>query len=350
YLASGTLTVTNSTFANNVAEEQRGAIFVGSGTATLTTLTIAGNTAYDGPAIAGGGTTTLRASILARNTVGVGPAGRLCTGTITSQGDNVADASTCFADNPGLNDHVVAASVPLLGTLGNYGGPTQTMPLLKPDAPQDNPAIEGINHNKDTLCPPGNPPPGPGTPTPITTDQRGVTRPQPPVGRCDVGAFEGFFTLTPTPTVTRTPTRTPTPTRTSTATATATVTRTPTATATPTATGTPTATATATPYPRPNVGVQVTPGGGALQATIVARDAGCNNNTQNNQLLSLEFTRLTNATVDVPSFGTVSSPTTVPLGSHPASVTLTVHRTAGAQATTVELIVTDGCGAWPTFV
>jgi len=127
---------------------------------------------------------------------------------------------------------------------------------------------------------------------------------------------------------------------------TATATSTPTRTSIPTRTSTPTA----TPYPRPNVGVQVAPGGGTLQTTITARDAGCAQG--NNQLQALQFTRLTNATVDVgsPLITTVASPTTIPLPAHPATIPLTVHRTTSGQAATVELVVTDGCRAWPTFI
>jgi fibronectin-binding autotransporter adhesin len=142
----------------------------------------------------------------------------------------------------------------------------------------------------------------------------------------------------------------PTPTNTPTATPTST----PTATATPTPSRTPTPTATATsaatPFPRPAVGVQGVPGGGVLQATITARDASCSQG--NNQLLSLRFTRLANATVDVATspITPVATPTTVTLSTHPASIGLTVHRPTAGQAATVELVVTDGCGDWPTFV
>jgi hypothetical protein len=89
-----------------------------------------------------------------------------------------------------------------------------------------------------------------------------------------------------------------------------------------------------------------------LQTTITARDANC---TPNNKLLSLRFRRLTNASVEVPT----SPPTTVttappdivvPLPSQPQTITLTVHRGTPGQAATVELVVTDGCGEWPTFV
>jgi hypothetical protein len=110
-------------------------------------------------------------------------------------------------------------------------------------------------------------------------------------------------------------------------------------------------TVTATPYPRPAVGVQVAPGGGTLQATITARDAGCAGG--NNLLQSLQFTRLANATVDVataPVSTVTTTPTTVSLPSHPPSIQLTVHRVTAGQAATVELTVTDGYGSWPTFV
>jgi hypothetical protein len=130
----------------------------------------------------------------------------------------------------------------------------------------------------------------------------------------------------------------------------------PTPTPTPTRTPTPTSTPlpTATPYPRPNVGVSVStnPTTHTLHTTITARDANC---TPNNQLESLRFTKLTNAIVEVattPATTVTSVPPgglSVPLPSRPPSVGLTVRR-VGAGPTTVELVVTDGCGAWPTFV
>jgi hypothetical protein len=64
---------------------------------------------------------------------------------------------------------------PLLGILGNNGGPTQTIPLQN-----GSPAID---HGDPVFC--------------LPTDQRGVTR---PVGsRCDIGAYEyGLFLTAPT--------------------------------------------------------------------------------------------------------------------------------------------------------
>jgi hypothetical protein len=98
------------------------------------------------------------------------------------------------------------------------------------------------------------------------------------------------------------------------------------------------------------VGVQVTPVAGTLQTTITARDAGCAQG--NNQLQALQFTRLTNATVDVATspVTTVTTAVTVNLPNRPPSIGLTVHRIASGQAATVELTVTDGCGNWPTLI
>jgi hypothetical protein len=100
------------------------------------------------------------------------------------------------------------------------------------------------------------------------------------------------------------------------------------------------------------VGVQVAPSGGTLQTTIRARDAGCANNSQNNQLHALQFTRLTNATVEVSTApgAPVTAPSTVTLASRPGSVGLLVRRVTAGQPASVELSITDGCGSWPTFV
>ncbi len=86
----------------------------------------------------------------------------------------------------------------------------------------------------------------------VATDQRGVTRPQPAGGACDLGAYE-LGVATPTPTVTPTATATATPTSTATATAT------PTATATEVPTSTPTPVA-PTEVPTPSATPTVVPG------------------------------------------------------------------------------------------
>ena len=69
--------------------------------------------------------------------------------------------------------HIITTD-PLLGTLGNYGGYTQTIPLLA--------GSSAIDTGNDAVCP--------------GTDQRGVTRPQ--GAHCDIGAFEVVSTPPPT--------------------------------------------------------------------------------------------------------------------------------------------------------
>jgi len=102
--------------------------------------------------------------------------------------------------------------------------------------------------------------------------------------------------------------------------------------------------------PQPNVGVRTAPAEirGQLTTTITARDALC---TPNNQLQNIRFSRLDNATVDVPGVGTITSVSgaPIPLVGGPPSMTLTLRRIRDGQASTVALVVTDGCGEWPTF-
>jgi hypothetical protein len=69
---------------------------------------------------------------------------------------------------------IITTTDPLLGALGNYGGFTQTIPLLT--------GSSAINTGGDSVCP--------------ATDQRGVARPQ--GTHCDIGAFEFVYTPPPT--------------------------------------------------------------------------------------------------------------------------------------------------------
>jgi hypothetical protein len=60
---------------------------------------------------------------------------------------------------------------PRLGPLQENGGPTPTMAIAPPS-----PAIDKVPATAAAGCTP--------------TDQRGITRPQPPGGKCDIGAYE----------------------------------------------------------------------------------------------------------------------------------------------------------------
>src|SRR5262249_32483418 len=97
-------------------------------------------------------------------------------------GASASLTNTIVAGNAGgdihgsiTGDNNLIGGDPLLGPLGNYGGPTLTLPLLP-----GSPAIGG----------------GAARPRPPATDQRG--RPRPTSGPVDIGAFQSQgFTLTP---------------------------------------------------------------------------------------------------------------------------------------------------------
>jgi hypothetical protein len=100
--------------------------------------------------------------------------------------------------------------------------------------------------------------------------------------------------------------------------------------------------------PRPPVRVSVAKiGNGQLRATVTI---GVNADTQN-ELVSIAWTRFDTATVVLDGVGPVqvgqTSTFPVPLTQ---SASFVITRTPGAQSGTVRLVITDGCGAWPTFV
>jgi FtsP/CotA-like multicopper oxidase with cupredoxin domain len=149
-------------------------------------------------------------------------------------------------------------------------------------------------------------------------------------------------TATPTPTSTATPTRTATPTSTATPTRTPTPTSTATVTRTPTATGVPVACA-----PRPNVAVSSQPNGDGRLRVVVT--ANTNTGTPTNQLTSLRLAGATNAVVFADLFAQ-SAPFTLNLAPGTTTYTFHVGRQTPGQASTASLVITDGCGEWPTIV
>jgi hypothetical protein len=90
---------------------------------------------------------------------------------IVSEGYNLTDDGSCGFTGTG---DIVTAN-PLVGALHGNGGPAETEALLA-----GSPAIDGGNPAGCTDLA-GNL---------LTTDERGVSRPQPPGGRCDIGAYE----------------------------------------------------------------------------------------------------------------------------------------------------------------
>ncbi len=164
----GTATVADSTFSGNSAA-QGGGIY-NMGTLALADCTLSGNSAQsDGGGICNAsGTATLGNTIVAGNT---------CSGSPDISG--AATANYCLIGDPtgtqfgGSSANNITRVDPLLGPLGNYGGPSETLPLLP-----GSPAIDAGN-NSLALDASGNP---------LTTDQRGVNRVV--NGTVDIGAFE----------------------------------------------------------------------------------------------------------------------------------------------------------------
>jgi hypothetical protein len=137
---------------------------------TINNSTLSGNYARACLYFGGGGidgNVTLQNSIVANS-----PSGGNCSGTMTSKGYNLSSDGTCNFNGTGdLNN-----TNPVLGTLGDYGGPTQTIPLLS-----GSPAIDAGNPKG---CKDGNG-------HLLKIDQRGKPRPdREEKAGCDMGAFE----------------------------------------------------------------------------------------------------------------------------------------------------------------
>lgn len=113
---AGNLTVVNSTFYNNSANQtsygQGGAIFNDTGaSATVINSTISGNSANDGGGISNAGTLTLVNSIVSGNTA-------------------ISNADLGGYTDNGTSGNEIGISAINLAKLGYYGGATQTMPPL----------------------------------------------------------------------------------------------------------------------------------------------------------------------------------------------------------------------------
>jgi CSLREA domain-containing protein len=185
---NGIVQVINSTFSGNSSTVDGGGIYNMYGTMNLFNTTIANNHANAdniGNGVGGGVLNSTFGSVRFINTIiannsNVIPTLPLptynldeCSGAITSQGFNILNAVNVDCTVAGT----FTQADPLLGPLANNGGPTQTHALLS-----GSPAIDaGSSPNcTDNLG------------APILSDQRGRTRPFPPGGRCDIGAFEFF--------------------------------------------------------------------------------------------------------------------------------------------------------------
>jgi hypothetical protein len=100
--------------------------------------------------------------------------------------------------------------------------------------------------------------------------------------------------------------------------------------------------------PRPAVRVTSTgASAGRLQVTVAAGTAP---GTPSNALVALRFGTATNAAIDAGDQTGQPGGFTVSLPPGTAQTTFTVRRLVVGAATTVNLVVVDGCGEWPTVV
>ena len=136
------------------------------GTATATESSVAANGANAGGDIFfGGNALTLAGTVVANSSSGGNCS--FASGTLVDGGYNLDSGNTCGLAGASDKNNLS----PQLGALQQNGGPTDTMAL-----PSTSPAVDAI--------PPGTD----GCGTTITTDQRGVPRPQ--GSGCDMGASE----------------------------------------------------------------------------------------------------------------------------------------------------------------
>jgi len=180
-------TITNSTVSSNGAVNGGG--IANLNPATLTNVTVAGNTGTNsggGIYNPGIGTITFRNTIIAGNT---SPSGPDCNGSNFSSADHNLIGNTTGGSFTGTTTHNVTNVNALLGALGNYGGPTQTVPLLP-----GSPAIDAGDNcvTQASHC-------GDASISQISTDQRDVGFNRAINGTVDMGAFESRgFTVSAT--------------------------------------------------------------------------------------------------------------------------------------------------------
>jgi hypothetical protein len=173
---TGTLKVSNSTFSGNHArgsEPPRLSSFSGGGgiANVFGTLTVSNSTfSKNGARIGPGGIRNDRGKVTLKNTIVANSTnGKNCSTRIIDGSFNIDDGTSCSFS--AANHSLPSTNPKFASSLANNGGPTKTIALLK-----RSPAINAIPKTKN------------GCGTKITTDQRGVKRPQ--GKRCDIGAFE----------------------------------------------------------------------------------------------------------------------------------------------------------------
>ena len=168
----GGMVLNNSTISGNTIQATLNGVPSGvgggiKGGGELNNTTVARNSANGGGGGIYGGTTITQNSILANNA-----GGNCSAGSIISSGFNLSSDATCQFAGPGDKNN----ADPKLGTLGNHGGPTETIPLLAGSPAIDSGNPGGCTDSQGNL---------------LKTDQRGMPRPdlEDKTG-CDMGAYE----------------------------------------------------------------------------------------------------------------------------------------------------------------
>lgn len=182
-ISAGALNISNTTFYNNSAANgfstTGGAIRINGGTGPniITHVTFSGNTvadpAYGGALDIANADISLNASIISNSGVNLDCTKRL-GGILTSTNNLIENGASCLP---------ATTLDPGLSPLQNNGGSTQTMAITT-----TSPA-----YNYYTV------------PCLSAIDQRGISRPQPAGGNCDIGAYE-LDSTAPTVTITSTAT------------------------------------------------------------------------------------------------------------------------------------------------
>jgi hypothetical protein len=179
----GTFDVSDSTFADNVG----GAIVDLDGSGSVTDSTLVGNTSTGDGYSYGAGITSLAGTVTTAGSIIANNSGADCFtktsspgGAVADDGYNIDDDGSCGL-TASTSDSDSRAIDAYLGSLGENGGPTETVPLLASSSvmpsPGPDPALGVIPSS--FVLPTG----GAACSVP---DQRGVPRSAP----CDIGAFE----------------------------------------------------------------------------------------------------------------------------------------------------------------
>jgi hypothetical protein len=88
-------------------------------------------------------------------------------------------------------------------------------------------------------------------------------------------------------------------------------------------------------------------GSGRLRVFV---EASLNASTTSNQLVSLHFGSAQNALIDAGNQTGLLGDFTVGLPAGTTQTSFVARRATPGQPTTVQLVVADACGDWPTFV